>query len=142
MFQTKVTFFEGQTPAQRKAHAAHWRRQDAQRRTINNALGFWRLCGKPLCRRNRTCSCDMHACFERHWAQMPEEAKEYLRGCIQAARNTRAVDEIDRAGMAARDKYLNQMERNEAPPARHSPVEAPQPSREMRPDPDVRIRRL
>ena len=73
MFQTKVTFAPGQTPEQRKAHAAHWRREDARRRAINNVLGFWRVCGKPPCRRNRTCSGDMHACFTRHWPAVPEE---------------------------------------------------------------------
>jgi len=84
MFQTKVTFSENQTPEQRKAHAANWRREDERRRTINNAFGFWRICSKPVCRRNRTCSHDMHACFERHWRPIPEDQKEWVRGAIVA----------------------------------------------------------
>jgi hypothetical protein len=71
MFQTKVKFADWQTPEQRKAHAAHWRRKDALVRKINNGLGFWRVCEKPLCRRNRNCLDNMHACFTRHWAMVP-----------------------------------------------------------------------
>ena len=135
MFQTKLTFIPGQAPEQRKAQAAYWRRQDAQRRGINDALGFWRVCGKPQCRRNQACSFDMHACFARHWAQVPEEDKEYLRGCITAARDgVRGLDALDRAGLAAREKYLDRMDRSNAPPATPAPAASPAP--------DVRIRRL
>ena len=135
MFETKLTFAEGQTPEQRKAQADYWRRHDARRRGINDSLGFWRLCGKPQCRRNRTCSFDMHACFARHWAQVPEEDKEYLRGCITAAcGGVRGLDALDRAGLAAREKYRDRMERSNAPPVTAAPEAAP--------DPEVRIRRL
>jgi hypothetical protein len=135
MFQTKVTFAVGQTPAQRKAHAAYWRREDARRREINNGLDFWRVCGKPRCRRNHTCSDDMHACFARLWPQVPQEEKEYWRGCITAARDGDhpSTDAIHRAGLAARDKYLNEVERS---------IAAPAPAAEARPAPDARIRRL
>jgi hypothetical protein len=140
MFQTKVTFAPGQTPEQRKAHAAHWRREDARRRAINNGLGFWRVCSKPPCRRNRTCSSDMHACFTRHWSAMPEERKEYLRGCMMAARDGNlSKDAIHRAGLAARDKFLALTTRNETPSAQRLTVE---PVAETPPAPDVRIRRL
>jgi hypothetical protein len=107
MIQTKVKFADLQTPEQRKAQAAHWRRADAYRRAFNNALGFWRVCKNPICRRRRGCSHDMHACFERHWWSLPEEEKEYWRGCLTAAATARRPEELHEAGLAARDACLN-----------------------------------
>jgi hypothetical protein len=138
MFQTKVTFSEGQTPEQRKAHAAHWRREDARRRAINNLFGFWRVCRKPQCRRSQTCSHDMHACFERHWALVPEADREYLRGGIMAKHDGATGDEIIRAAEARRAEYLKSLE-----PASARAVEpASSPSPVAAPRADVRIRRL
>jgi hypothetical protein len=131
MFQTKVTFHESQTPEQRKAHVAHWRREDARRLAFNNAFGFWRVCGKPLCRRSRGCSHDMHACFTRQWALMPEEDKEYVRGCIKAAPSARSTEELDRAGVAARDAYIANMQRL---PAKAEPAAPPRAA----PEPNTR----
>lgn len=138
MFQTKVTFSAEQTPEQRKAHAAYWRGKDARRRGINNLLGFWRVCGKPVCRRNRACSHDMHACFARLWPLVPEENKEYLRGCILAARDGAAGDEIIRAADARRADYLKSLEPKSVPAA------LPRRADDNRaaPSADVRIRRL
>ena len=138
MFQTKVTFHEGQTPEQRKAHAAYWLRKDTQQRGINNALGFWRPCGQPRCRRNQTCSGDMHACFARVWPLVPEDDKEYLRGCITAWRNDRSAPmvSVDRAGRAAREEYLGRMAERALPP------EPPVPDVAITPQPEARIRRL
>jgi hypothetical protein len=139
MFQTKVTFAPGQTPEQRRAHVAHWRRQDAWRRDINNLFGFWRVCGKPQCRRGQTCSHDMRACFERLWPLVPEENKQLLRGGIIAKRDGAADDEIIRSAKARREQYLKQMERTETLPAQRPPVE---PARAAAVDPEIRIRRL
>ena len=110
MFQTKVTFFAGQTPEQRRAHVAYWRRQDAWRRNINNLFGFWRVCRKPQCRRGQTCSHDMHACFDRLWPLVPEEDKELLRGGITAKRDGATDDEIIRGAQARRAAYLKSLE--------------------------------
>ena len=138
MFQTKVTFSEGQTPEQRKAHAAHWRREDARRRAINNGLGFWRVCAKRQCRRGQTCSHDMHACFARHWALVPEADKEYLRGGILAKRDGAAGDAIIRAAEARRADYLKSLE-----PADVRAVEpTSSPAAVASPPAHVRIRRL
>jgi hypothetical protein len=145
MFQTKVTFTERQTPEQRKAHAAHWRRRDAHFRRFNTALDFWRTCGKPVCRRQRSCAGDMHACFEHNWALVADEDKEYWRGCIMAARNTRSIDEVHRAGLAAREAFLKHKERIEALLASSAPIrpaDEAQPATDERADPVVRIRRL
>jgi hypothetical protein len=140
MFRTKVKFSASQTPEHRKAHADHWRREDARRHAINDGLGFWRACGKASCRRNRTCSGDMHACFEKRWAEVPEDQKEYLRGCIMASRGgDLPVDAIHRAGLAARDKFLNDMKRQEPVSAQRPQAE---PAGATPPAPDVRIRRL
>ena len=85
MFQTKVTFAESRRPssarrtpplAARGRAAAHHQQRV---RVLADLL-------KPLCRRNRTCSHDMHACFTRHWAPIPEDQKEWLRGAIVAKR--------------------------------------------------------
>jgi hypothetical protein len=82
----------------------------------------------------------MHACFARLWPHVPQEQKEYLRGCITAKREDGdlAADAIHRAGLAARDKFLNERVRNE-PAAQRTSVE---PAAETRPAPNVRIRRL
>ena len=140
MFQTKVTFSESQTPEQRKAHAGHWRREDARRRAINNAFGFWRICSKPLCRRNRTCSHDMHVCFKRHWEPIPEDQKEWLRGAIVAKHEGATGEAVARAADVRRAEYLQKQER---PAARARAVEpASSPSSVAARPADVRIRRL
>jgi hypothetical protein len=84
---------------------------------------------------------DMHACFERNWALVPEEEKEYLRGCILAMREGGRLSPqaLHRAGLARREQYLKQMERNELPSAPRSLIA---PSGETLPAPDIRIRRL
>ena len=114
MFRTKVTFSENQTPEQRKAHAENWRRMDEQRRTINNAFQFWRICAKPVCRRNRTCSHDMHACFERHWRPIPEDQKEWVRGAIVAKHGGASGGALLRAADERRAEYLQLQERMNA----------------------------
>lgn len=138
MFQTRVTFSKGQTPEQRKAHAAHWRRQDAWRRDINNLFGFWRVCRKPQCRRNQTCSYDMHACFERLWPLVPEADKELLRGGIVAKRDGAAGDEIIRRAEARRADYLKSFEANNVPAASPRRADDNQATSPV----GVRIRRL
>jgi hypothetical protein len=138
MFQTKVIFADWQTPEQRKVHAAHWRKRDAGQRKINDALEFWRGCAKPACRRGRTCASDMHACFARNWALVPDEAKEWLRGALLAMKQGARGDELVRAAEARRAKYLaslettNAAETSPAPPATETPAAAT----------EVRVRRL
>ena len=139
MFRTKVTFTERQTPEQRRAHAAHWRRHDDTRRAQCNMLGFWRVCARPVCRRNRTCSHDMHACFERHWALIPEDDKEWIRGAILAARDGATGDAAARAADSRRDRYLRSLDARSTPVMLASSSAATDESASA---PDVRIRRL
>jgi len=141
MFHTKVTFSENQTPEQRKAHAAHWRREDARRRAINNAFQFWRICSKPVCRRNRTCSHDMHACFERRWRAIPEDQKEWLRGAIVAKHGGANGDAVLRAADARRVEYLQLQERQNAGAAPSAPLQGADGGGAA-PMPTARIRRL
>jgi hypothetical protein len=81
----------------------------------------------------------MHACFERWWPRVPEEEKEFLRGCVIAARDgASAVGDLHRAGAAARENYLKLTEQAPSPEPQvstRSEVAAP-------PEPVVRIRRL
>jgi hypothetical protein len=142
MFQTKVTFSKDQTPEQRKAHAAMCRREDERHRAINNAFGFWRICSKPICRRNRTCSDDMHACFERHWWPIPEDQKEWIRGAIVAKSGGATGEALVRAAEARRAEYLQMQERLNAgagAPRESSPAAD---GGSAAPAVDVRIRRL
>jgi hypothetical protein len=141
MFQTKVTFSKDQTPEQRKAHAANWRREDDRQRIVNNAFQFWRICSKPVCRRNRTCSHDMHACFERHWRPIPEDQKEWLRGAIVAKSEGANADAALRAADARRAEYLQLQERIGAGAAPSVPLRGADGG-DAATTPTARIRRL
>ena len=124
---------------QGKAHAAQLRRDAAGRRVFNNIAGFWRVCAQPVCRRNRSCSGDAHACFKRLWPLMPEEEKEYLRACITAAQTTRSAPAIHRAGIAARDEQLKRQAQITAPLAAPAMTNSAPATAAA---PDVRVRRL
>ena len=140
MFRTQVKFSKDQTPEQRAAHAQHWRRQDALKRAQCNWLQFWRMCRTPLCRRNHACCGDMHACFERHWWPMPEDEKEYVRGAIKAAAEGMPADGIVRAANAARGRYLDMIEKQNAEAAaKAQAAAAPAPKVQT---PQARIRTL
>ena len=100
---------------------------------------------KPPCRRNRTCSSDMHACFTRHWSLVPEERKEYLRGCIDGGAR-RAIVSKDahpsrrRSRGARQVLWLMTTRSGRRASARRLTVEPV--ARDRRLAPDVRIRRL
>ena len=133
---TRKPFPAGTTPEQRQAHDASVRRRNAVRRFRNDLVGFWRICRKPQRRRRHCCSYDPDACFDRCWPLVPEEEKEYLRACIRAAQHTRSRDAIHRAGVAARDAYLNLQARMGA--ASDRPAATPPRAAA----PDARVRRL
>ena len=83
-----------QTPAQPRAQTDISRRYDESVRALNPALAFFRLCRHPGCRRGSDCKGDVHQCFARHWALMPENEKARLRQtletCARAAGRTTA----------------------------------------------------
>ncbi|MGH9595020.1 MAG: hypothetical protein ACRD5L_18150 [Bryobacteraceae bacterium] len=140
MFATKVTRGKNQTREQFERQVAAQRRDDAYRRMFNDMIGFWPVCRKRLCRRNHGCSHDMHACFALHWPRVPEDKKEYLRGCVRAAKTTRSPEAIHRGGLAAVEDYAKWQARMAAMSAKHA---APAPVvRAQTPEPDVRVRRL
>ena len=86
----------------------------------------------------------MHACFTRHWALVPEDQKEYLRGCLKALKHTKSPDELHRAGVAAREAYLQHQARIDAlfaASGQGKPVAAARPEPDAAPS-EPRIRRL
>jgi hypothetical protein len=80
---TRYEFPSWQTPAQRRAQAEIWRRNDESVRTLNRALAFFRLCRLPGCRRAGDCKGDVHICFARHWALVPASEKARLRQALE-----------------------------------------------------------
>jgi hypothetical protein len=93
MAETKLPFADWQTPEQRESTARLWRKQDAARRFQCNLMQFWRMCTKPVCRRNRTCSSEPDICFERNWALVPEDEKEWVRGATTVKELVRTADQ-------------------------------------------------
>jgi hypothetical protein len=54
-------------------------------RALCRALQFWRVCGKPSCRRASDCMGDALACFRWFWWRMPEEARVWVRAAIRTS---------------------------------------------------------
>jgi hypothetical protein len=63
-------------------------------------LKFFRICGKPRCRRERACCGDAPACFQRHWAVLPDAFKLRLRLAFDFYRNGMSPREAGRAADA------------------------------------------
>jgi hypothetical protein len=59
--------------------------EDSDLRAMCRALGFWRVCGKPACRRALDCKSDAQACFRRFWPEIPEASKVWIRAAIRAS---------------------------------------------------------
>jgi len=92
----------GRQQQERRPSAAERQREyDEYRRNFNNALKFWRMCTEARCRRARGCVGDMHACFERHWAMIPEAAKVWFRTAIKARVAGHPAQEASAIGDAA-----------------------------------------
>jgi hypothetical protein len=75
---------DGMTAEQRKWQEENLRAHDARKRMMCNTFRLWEVCDAPACRRAHSCVGDMHACFERQWAAIPEEEKAWLRAGIKA----------------------------------------------------------
>lgn len=54
-------------------------------RPLCRALQFWRVCGKPPCRRALDCKGDAQACFRHFWRQFSEETRVWVRAAIAAS---------------------------------------------------------
>ncbi len=137
MPQGQVNLYDERTPQQLAMIERGRRQLTAQRRQRCNMMLFWLACGTRACRRHRRCTGDPHACFERMWPQVPEDIKEFFRGCILAARETRSPEAIRRAGIARRAEYLRLTEEVAALRAA-----AGKPARAPHPAGPLRIRRL
>jgi hypothetical protein len=59
--------------------------EDNDLRAACRALGFWRVCGKPPCRRALDCKGDAQACFRTFWWQLPEHVRVWVRAAIRAS---------------------------------------------------------
>lgn len=75
-------------------------------RSLCGALKFWRRCETVRCRREHGCAGDPDACFERGFAALSEDWKEWLRGAVEARMSGASAGEIARAGNARRAAYL------------------------------------
>jgi hypothetical protein len=140
MVETKPTFV--QTPEQRAFSERQAKQDDARMRSHCNLVGFWEICGRPACRRNRSCSGEPHQCFERHWAIVPEDEKEWMRGAIMAKfKGAATTEELGRSAEQWRADYFKRMEKFSAP-AQAEPANELLSANEPQPQPDVRIRRL
>ena len=64
--------------------AVERRREELCKRYQCDLMQFWRHCRDAPCRRKRACTGDPHACFDRGFAAMSGEDKEWLRGAIMA----------------------------------------------------------
>jgi len=142
MFRTKPKFADWQTPEQRAATVRIARQHDERLRTYCNMMSFWSMCAKPVCRRSRTCSGNMHACFRLHWAEVTEDDKEWVRGALLARRaGVTGVEALARAADAHLADYLKWLESPSAKAA--APASSPEPDASgSAPSADVRIRRL
>jgi len=85
---------------------AYQRRQDDYGRWLNNDIfEFWRACKEPRCRREHSCSGDLHACSARRWAAIPEEEKVWFRAGMKAIIAGASFEEAVRMGEAERDRW-------------------------------------
>ena len=113
------------TPAQRRAHAETKRRNDAQRRLVCNIFGLWRVCAEKPCQRRKSCSGDMHACFQRWWWLVPEQHKTFYRSYLRAhAEGVSHDDALRRAAAEVEERAAEIAERNAEILARIDATEA------------------
>ena len=129
MWKRTMTFADWQTPTQRATQAEMWRRDDAQRLAMCNALQFWRACGKRACQRQHTCAGDPHACFTRHWALVPEDQKVWLRAGIKARKDGLSPEMAARAADAEQARVAALMAKHAQPVA--AVTAAPHPGEGM-----------
>ncbi|HEX5210488.1 MAG TPA: hypothetical protein VFW22_01980 [Pseudolabrys sp.] len=61
-------------------------------RWVNDRLGFWRHCRKPLCHRPRRCRGEPRACLNRHLPQVPDAARKRALADFRAARALQTLD--------------------------------------------------
>ncbi len=105
-FVRPVSYRAEQSPDQRRATFLISRRADALKRRQCSLLHFWQTCRKPLCRRNRACCGDMHACFAANWRALPEEDREWARGLFRAMAQCLPPQAQLAAAQAARERSL------------------------------------
>jgi hypothetical protein len=65
-------------------------------RVVCNVFRFWWVCEEKLCCRNKKCSGDSVACFNRFWPQVPERMKVAFRTIVVTAKERLSPPELDR----------------------------------------------
>jgi hypothetical protein len=114
-------------------------------RPLCRALQFWRVCGKPPCRRALDCRGDAQACFRQFWWQLPEEARVWIRAAIAASAGGMGNKAAGLAADAEVARWQDLQQRyapklaSDAAPAQPS---VPAKPREPTPAPSPRIRSL
>lgn len=108
-------------------------------RALCRALEFWRVCGKPVCRRALDCMGDAEACFRRFWPEIPERTKVWIRAAIAA----RAGGMGNKAAALAADAEVarwHELQMRYAPkPASPEPVKHSEAPKRVAPMPRIRM---
>lgn len=83
------------------------------RRTASDLLCLWALCGKPACRRARSCKRDPRACARRYGPLVPEEARLGMLAFMQGMQDGVSADVVRAhvpAETAALDAWTDRIE--------------------------------
>lgn len=67
---------------------------DPLHRYAADLLCLWALCGKPACRRARTCKRDPKSCARRYGPLAPEQARLGMLATLQGAQDGVGIDEV------------------------------------------------
>ncbi len=124
------------TGSRRPRNAAH--RNDAAEETqdlraLCGALQFWRVCGKPACRRACDCRGDAQACFRRFWWQMPEHARVWVRAVIRESAGSRGRKTAVKVADAEVARWQS-LQARYAPAQVSAPAALPAPADRATPD--------
>ena len=107
---TPTSFTFEQTPEQRKAEEIIRARHAKITRAVCNTLAFWRFCSAGACRRGHLCVGDAGACFRRHWPNVPEDIKVWLRAMIKARAAGHSMEQTARIAAAEMEQYAESMD--------------------------------
>jgi hypothetical protein len=88
-------------------------------------FGFWRQCGRAVCRRRRSCTGDPHDCFSRHHAAMPRDHAAWLHAeILSRTTGTGTAERALRAVGLSLPGHV-QPEPESVPPSRQADAAAP-----------------
>lgn len=108
-------------------------------RALCRALGFWRVCGKPSCRRALDCKGDAEVCFRTFWWQMPEQTRVWVRAAIRASAGGMGNKAAGLAADAEVARWHEVQMRYAPRPASPEPIEHPEAPKRIAPMPRIRM---